>query len=373
MKTMLIISFSDLKRDPRVYKQIKHFSKKLKVTTAGYKNSEVPGIAHIQIESLKFDLVSKLKYLFFTFTFQYKKALFLMPNIRQALVKLSGTNFNYIIANDSYTWPVAFEIKQQAVIICDAHEYAPKEFEDKLKWRLLFQKLNYFICKTYLPMANLVLTVGEKIAEEYVKDFGIMKPTVIMNTPTYNRISPSATADDKIRMIHHGNAIRSRKLENMIEIMQHLDSRFELNLMLIESDSGYLVELKHLATKSRSKINFLQPVAMRDIVEYISQFDVGLYLLEPSSFNNKFALPNKIFEFIQSRLAIAIAPSPEMAYLVQKYDLGWVAKTFSPKDLAALLNSTDATELAKFKTNATKAAEILCYEQEILKFQILGI
>ena len=373
MKTMLILSFSDLKRDPRVFKQIEYFSKKLKVTTAGYNSSGLGDVQHIQIESLKFDLLSKLRYLFYIFTFQYRKALFCMPNIRQALSALSGSRFHYIVANDSYAWPVAFEIKHGAKIICDAHEYAPKEFEDKLKWQLLFQKLNYFICKTYLPQADHVLTVGEKIAEEYVKEFGITKPIVIMNTPPYHELEPSPVIEGRLRMIHHGNAIRSRKIENMIEMMNHVDSRFELNLMLIESDAEYLDELRNTASASGHKITFLTPVPMREIVHYISQFDIGVYILEPISFNNRFALPNKIFEFIQARLAVAIGPSPEMAHLVHNFDLGWVAETFSPKDLALLLNLASAAKVMELKQSTSKAAKILSFEQETLNFKALNI
>lgn len=371
MKSFLIISFSDLKRDPRVSKQIRHFAKEFVVTTLGFQDSGIAGVTHLQVDNTSFSLKEKLLYLFYAFTGQYEKAMLCNPNITKALHLLKGKKFDIILANDAYAWPVAFEIKADAFVICDAHEYAPKEFEDSFKWRLLFQKLSYYLCKTYLPKADKVITVGEEIAKEFVKEFGIPKPLVMMNTPPFFDIEPSPVIEGRIRMIHHGGAIRSRKIENMIEMMNYLDDRFELNLMLIKSDTGYLTELKQLAASGGKKITFLTPIEMTKIVPYISQFDIGLYILEPNSFNNQFALPNKIFEFIQARLAIAIGPSPEMAHLVKKFNLGLIAETFLANSLAEKLNAITFLKIQIYKQNSRKAANELCYENELKKFDAI--
>ena len=370
MKKMLILSFSDLKRDPRVSKQIDYFAENMHVTTAGYQSSGVIGVTHLSLANSSFDWMSKIKYLVFVFLRMYDSALFCMPKIQNALQVLSKNSIEYdfIIANDSYAWPIAFRLKGKARMICDAHEYAPKEFEDSLKWRLLFQKLNYFICRKYLPLADQVLTVSEGIASEYEKTFKIKRPVVIMNTPRYFDIKPSTVDPQHIKLIHHGGAIRSRKIENMIEMMNYFDDRFSLNLMLIESDRGYLDELKGIAASTGKKINFLAPVPMREIVPYISRFDIGVYILEPTSFNNRFALPNKVFEFVQARLAVAIGPSPEMAAIVKKYDLGWIAEDFSGKKLANAVHLDGDKSITIKKNNSVRAASSLNSENEFKKY-----
>ena len=94
-----------------------------------------------------------------------------------------------------------------------------------------------------------------------------------------------------------------------------------------------------------------------------NEYDIGLYLLRPANFNNRFALPNKFFEFVQGRLAVAIGPSPEMARIVHEYGLGIVAEDFTPETLAQELNNLDPPAIAGFKQAAHAAADELCAER----------
>ena len=50
----------------------------------------------------------------------------------------------------------------------------------------------------------------------------------------------------------------------------------------------------------------------------------------PINFNNKLALPNKLFDYVQARLGVLIGPSPEMVHYVEEYDLGEVAARLRP-------------------------------------------
>jgi hypothetical protein len=148
----------------------------------------------------------------------------------------------------------------------------------------------------------------------------------------------------------------------MIQMMDHLDGRFELNLMLTDANPGYIGRLKRLA-KTKSNIHFLPPVPMRALPRCLNQYDMGVYILEPSSFNNFHALPNKFFEFVQARLAIGIAPSPEMAQIVKEYDLGVVAEDFSPESLAQRLMNLDHEKINYYKLQSHKISRLMSAEQ----------
>ncbi len=158
--------------------------------------------------------------------------------------------------------------------------------------------------------------------------------------------------------MHHGGAQRSRGLEQMIRMMGHLDRRFELHLVLVERDPDYLRELRARAVGD-SRIRFVDAVPMLELPRFLNQFDVGVYILQPTNFNNYHALPNKFFEFVQARLAVAIGPSPEMARLVRRHDLGLVAPDFEPSTLAGLLTALDRPRLATYKRNTDTAARAL--------------
>jgi hypothetical protein len=101
---------------------------------------------------------------------------------------------------------------------------------------------------------------------------------------------------------------------------------------------------------------------MDKIVELSAGYDVGLYLLPPNNFNHAMALPNKLFEFIQARLAVAIGPSPEMARIVREFDCGIVADDFTPATLARALNSLTAADVDRMKAGSEKAAHVYTAE-----------
>ncbi len=144
-------------------------------------------------------------------------------------------------------------------------------------------------------------------------------------------------------------------------MMDYLDNSFALNFLLTEASKSYLDKLKKLAVKN-SNIRFLDPVPMRELSTFLNQFDIGIFLLEPTNFNYRYALPNKLFEFIQARLAIAIGPSPEMSRVVKEHDLGIVAEDFEPETLAKKIMNLDYEKINYYKNQSHKVAYSLSAE-----------
>lgn len=154
----------------------------------------------------------------------------------------------------------------------------------------------------------------------------------------------------------------------MIEIMQGLDDRFELDLMLVPSFPQYLNRLKAQASTDR-RIRFLPPVSMEQLVPFTNDYDIGLYLLPPSNFNNVHALPNKFFEFLQARLAVAIGPSPEMAQIVRQFGCGLVAENFSSALLAKELRQLTTADIDRMKAGSDRAAQVHTAERNAEKLR----
>ncbi|WP_300764029.1 hypothetical protein [Helicobacter sp. UBA3407] len=174
-----------------------------------------------------------------------------------------------------------------------------------------------------------------------------------------------------IRIIHHGYASLDRKIEGMIETMDYVDSRFHLDLMLVPNyQREYFNKLQAMVEK-RKNVRILPPVSFEEIIPFSTQYDIGIFLCPPTTFNLEKCLPNKFFEFIQARLAIAIGPSPEMARLVQEYNLGIIAKDFSAKEMAKSLNALTKEQILQYKENANQTAKILNAEKEGEK--LLGV
>jgi hypothetical protein len=188
-----------------------------------------------------------------------------------------------------------------------------------------------------------------------------VEPVIITNAARYHDIQPSEVQADKIRLIHHGIANASRRLELMIDMMDILDERFTLDLILMTSEyasgktKSYIASLKETATRN-PRIRILPAVKSTEIVATINQYDIGVFIIPPINFNYANTLPNKLFDFLQARLGIAIGPTPEMTDIVNSYDLGVVSKDFTAKSLADKLQKLTTDDVIRFKRNAGKAA-----------------
>jgi hypothetical protein len=212
-------------------------------------------------------------------------------------------------------------------------------------------------------------TVCQGIADEYEKNYGC-KCTVITNAGFYEDLSAKPLLDGRVRMIHHGGVNPSRKIENMLELMNQLDERFRLDLMLVDNGSSYYRKLRALA-RDNDRVRFRDPVPMKDISRTINEYDIGLYLLPAGGFNNRMALPNKLFEFIQARLAIAIWPSPEMARIVREHGCGVVCEDYTVGSMAKCLNRLSSEDIMLFKERANEASAVLCAESNMETFNQL--
>lgn len=286
----------------------------------------------------------------------YEEYYWQSPFVRKTLAAVRSISFDLVIANDVVSLPVALQIAQGAPVMLDAHEYSPKEFEDLWRWRVFFAGFYTYLCRKYLPRVASMTTVCQSIAEAY-QEFGV-SPKVVLNCPVQQDLPVRPVEPERIRLIHHGGAIRSRKIELMIEMMRHLDHRYTLDLMLVETDLRYLSRLRELAAAD-NRIQFRPPAPMEDIATTINQYDIGVYLLPPVSFNSRVALPNKFFEFIQARLAVAIGPSPEMERLATRHEFGIVAPSFEPQELAACISALSAKDIERLKHQADQASREL--------------
>lgn len=381
LKKALVLVFSNLKHDARVNRQVDFLAKHFDVTIAAFDGEEKPGRTLIRINQTPLTLITKVKMAFWLFIRAFEKAYHVFHSYSSLTRQLTKQQWDLIVANDIDTLPMAFVIKKSsnAKVIFDAHEYSPRHFENRLLWRIFFQPFYIHLCQRYIPEVNAMLTVGKGLAAEYQKNFG-KKPVISTNATNFHRINPSAPDGNKIKLVHHGIANPSRRLELMLEMMKHLDDRFTLDLILMTSDfasgstKNYIENLKR-DFLADPRITILPAVKSNEVVSTINRYDLGIFLLPPINFNYENTLPNKLFDFIQARLAIAVGPSPEMADIVNHYDLGIVSSTFDPKDLAKELSKLTRDQLIKFKSNTEVAAQELCAEknEEILQTVITEI
>ena len=378
-KSICIISFSPIYRDARVLRQIKYLSPFYHLTVIGYGEPHprwnnvntidwnVVKIPERSVLSIAIEAV-QLAFGRFKISF-FEKWYWTKRHHRTAFEMAISIKCDAYHANDWEALPVAAEAarKVNAPIVFDAHEYAPLELENRWYWRFFKPAIIYFIHK-YAPQVKFSITVASLISDRYKKEFGL-DPTVILNAPEFTPTPWSKDIDfNNIRLIHHGGAIKDRKLEKMIRILPLCDPRYSLHFMLISNGAKYLKDLKKLANElAPGRVTFNEPVPPEEVVHRISEYDIGIYLLEHNNYNNTVALPNKFFDFIAAGLVVCIGPSPSMAEILQKYGCGVVVPSFNSHDVAKTLNQLTIEQLAIMRQASRKAIEDMNAEKEMSK------
>lgn len=358
-KKMLVLSFSDIKNDPRVNRQVRLFSKYFSVVAAGLGDPTVVGVDFVPLQFVGRSFVGKVKSAVLLKLGLYDRVYWTASHMVDAYEKLERHSFDVIVANDLIALPLALKIAKGSPVIFDAHEYSPKEFEDRWLWRFFYQNYYDYVCRKFLPQVSAMMTVCEGIAAAYKMEYGV-ESVVVTNAPPLQNLPVRVVDENNIKIIHHGLAHPSRKIELMIDMFDYLDDRFSLDLMLVVNGADdYYELLVSRAEKYGERVRVIPPVPMEEIPKVCNTYDIGLFLLPPTNFNYEYALPNKFFEFVQGRLMVAIGPSKEMARYVTQYKVGLVAKDFSPNSMAEELNGLSGSTLRLFKENSELAARSL--------------
>lgn len=362
---ILVLTYSLISREPRALKQIEHLSDDYDVTTAGFgaaPDSRVPHIQLVQENPHSGSLFSRLRYLVFLGLRLYRWGY--RPDLRDtsAFALLSGQEWDLVIAHDVKTITLANRLASRWGVLVDLHEYAPRQGDEVLIWRLLIAPYFRWLCRTEVTKATAVTTVSRGIVEEYKREFGIDAALVVNATP-FQDLEP-VPASWPIRLVHSGSPAPARRLEILVEAVRDTSADVTLDLFLIEGGPAYLAKLKDLAGAS-DRIRFRAAVPYADLVATLNAFDAGLSILPPVNFNHLWALPNKFFDYVQARLGVIIGPSPEMKRIVDDYGVGGVTDDFTADSLARLLEQLTPERIMEWKANAHRNARELSSERQV--------
>lgn len=367
---ILILSFSHIERDPRVLRQIRLFSEFADIVSCGYGGAVEGVVEHIEIpkelerwrpDAVRLGLLMGARF--------HERLYFDSRRVKLVRSRVPADSVDVVVANDALAVPLAIALRPRNGVHADLHEYAPRQGEDKFVWRTLIGPMMNWACRRYVTKVESTTTVAKGIADEYARVYGIPEPAVVKNaSPFDSRFSPTPVGTP-MRLVHAGAAGRSRKIETMMEAVSRANEirsgTATFDVVLVPGDQAYIDELTALAKSiPGDTVRVLPPVKFDQIVPFLHGYDVGFYLCPPINFNMRHALPNKLFEFVQARLAVLIGPSPEMERIVREYGLGLVAEDFDAESSARLLVATTPAQVAAMKQASHANAETLGAENE---------
>jgi hypothetical protein len=358
---ILCISLSNVHVDARVLRQLSVLADFGEVTTIGFGPKPAGATHHIEVPAHLKTLPQTPRGVFNLALRRMRASELAAPAVSYSLRKLEGMRFDLVVANEARVLALADRVAHGSPIWADMHEWAPEERTNILSWRLLVAPLMQYLCEAYLSRSAAVSTVCESIADLYESNFGV-SARVIRNSGPFADLSPSPVSDSTIRLVHSGAAMGGRNLELMIDAVAGMDSRFSLDFYLVTGGEGsaYLESLRTRASNC-DRITFHDPVKPHELPATLNAYDVGVHWIPPTTTNARLALPNKFFDYVQARLALAIGPSIEMERLVKKFELGTVSTDFTIEKCQESLASLSVEDIRKFKANSNASAQELSF------------
>jgi hypothetical protein len=284
----------------------------------------------------------------------------LKKEYREAEQIIINNQPDLIHGNDFDGLPVAVraasKMEKKPKVIFDAHEYSLDQGSEDGLMRWLMRPYREFILRKYHAGTDESLNVSEDRVELYKRHFD-WDFKIILNAPDYIECDFKPVDPQHINLVHHGGAHSGRFLEDFIDMVPMLDSRFFLNFVLVSFSASYTAYIKKKAQKiAPNRVIFWDPLPPSQLVRGISKFDIGLPAMRATSLNNLYGIPNKFYEYLNAGLAMAISPLPTMQKLIEENELGIVAAGQSPQEMGAALNTLTAdkinsgTEMEKLKS-----------------------
>jgi len=290
------------------------------------------------------------------------------PRHRWALGELRRSQARLVIAND---WPALIVAKRWkaetgGAIHYDSHEFATLEFDENLSWRLIYKRFVTLLEASAIGSADIISTVGPRLADALQAYYGLAtRPLAIRNIP--NRIALPAASPPHwpLRLLYHGQVLPNRGLEALLDSAPHWQTPHTLTIRG-DGDAGYLDELRRRASSVPSgHIVFEAAVPPDDVMPLAAaSADLGVHFTPLETKQRHFSLPNKLFEYIGSGLAVAVSPGADLREIVQGYGLGVVSRDAGPAAIAEAINGLNAAQVAHYREQARLAAAKLCWEHE---------
>lgn len=236
--------------------------------------------------------------------------------------------------------------------------------------------------RAFIRSADATITVNEGIADELVRLYGIADPVVVMNCPERQPFNKSTRLRDELGIppglkiaLYQGGVVGGRGIEPFLYAIQRLPEVAGVVL-----GDGHLLEEYRARAESGlwQRVYLPGKVPLDDLPHYTASADVGVTLIQDICRSYHLALPNKLFEYLQAGIPVLGSNLPEIARIIQGYNVGLVVDPDDPDAIAEalgrLLRDTDL--YARSSAKARQAAAIFNWDREKVKlldlYQNLG-
>jgi glycosyltransferase involved in cell wall biosynthesis len=245
-----------------------------------------------------------------------------------------------------------------ARLVYDAHEIEI----DRMPPRPWVQRLQIgWLEKRYVEQADAFVTVSPGLLTHYGAAYRLRRPMVLYNTPAFtpaDRAAGDVRADcgldaDVWLGVYVGAVGPGRGVETLLEALALVP---EAHLAMVGSRRPQWDELIERMVDRlglAGRLHRLPAVPPRHVVSYIATASFGIYTMQDTCLNHRYALPNKIFEMTFAGLPIV---GPDLAGIRSYIDEAGVGFTVDPENPEAIAAGIHrmALEWPRYRPGDTK-------------------
>lgn len=287
------------------------------------------------------------------------------------LLREYSCTYDIIYANDFETaLPAYFSCRKP--LIYDSHElWTERAGCRKTLFHSQFNNIERFLERRICRKAT-VITVSDEIALFLREAYDIRNINIIRNIPAHagdciSRLNalPDRVMNTKYRFVYAGGLSAGRNTDMLINAFRDKD---EASLTLAGTGGvfteGYLSE----------NVYYAGHIEEPCLNAFLSQFDIGIHALPVKGIlNHQFALPNKLFQYMQAGLALCFFENESTRSVIDCCNNGIYGITESEHDISELIKRICANDIRKYKRNSENCAANYTWESEAGKLHnIMG-
>ncbi len=274
---------------------------------------------------------------------------------------VSQTTARVYHASDLYNLPAVVDVAaaKNAKVVYDARERYPYvTAASKRPWVRWFWG---FVESYNIKQADVVFTVSLSIASHISASYNVDLPEVLYNVPEFKepvssdllREDLSLPTDQRI-ILHQGKMQKDRGCLLLAEAMQFVNGG--VLVFLGDGPIAPLVRAKVDDLQLQGRVKFKDAVPPDQLHAYTCSADIGVTLLEDTCLNHRFALPNKLFEYLMAGLPVLGSDLPESGGLIEEFDVGRVVYPEDPRVIGGVLQDMIDSPASRQKWSAATRA-----------------
>lgn len=268
---------------------------------------------------------------------------------------------------------VLLKKKYHLKLIYDAHELESEQagFAKKSIAGIQLSDILRNIEARLIKHVDGMVVVSESIQTWYQENMKVNNIVTIRNIPKKNNTANTLTTSlrkefnipiDTIVYAYSGLIDKVRGIDILLEVFKKVDLKHHIIFM----GYGDAILSVQEAAQFYSNIHYKSAVEPHLVTSYLQTADVGLFVCDNICLSYYYCLPNKMFEYILSGLALIVSDFPDMSKIIHKYNCGYTTKP-SVEYLAELIKDLKLSDINKCKQGSSQASLNMNWESESLK------